>query len=272
MNLKRAFLILIAAMFLPGVALAQDLSIGMTASVSFSDGNDVDTVTVSFVCNDGISPIGQAVLGDGDTFRHPNAGMADTFICTVSATSVDNYTATDSCEYTVADLGDSDTAEVTCDFVMTPDGATITVTKYWDLSGAGGDEVDTSAVIEARATAGVLEYGSICAGEGMPPGSGASEIDTCVYLELDGDEAEGSVMINTSIDGAIVTFMEMGEDSSVEVTNDCGTIEVFPGDDVDCSITNTVFFEGIPTLSQYGMAIMALLMLGVGFVGFRRIV
>jgi hypothetical protein len=33
-----------------------------------------------------------------------------------------------------------------------------------------------------------------------------------------------------------------------------------------------VFFEGIPTLSQYGMAIMALLMLGVGFVGFRRFV
>ena len=37
-------------------------------------------------------------------------------------------------------------------------------------------------------------------------------------------------------------------------------------------ITNTVFFEGIPTLNQYGMAIMALLMLGVGFVGFRRFV
>jgi len=271
MNLKRAFLILIAAMFLPGVALAQDLSIGMTASVSFSDGNDVDTVTVSFVCNDGISPIGQAVLGDGDTFRHPNAGMADTFICTVSATSVDNYTATDSCEYTVADLGESDTAEVTCDFVMTPDGATITVTKYWDLSGAGGDEVDTSARIEAKAEEGVLENGGVCDGDLMVP-LGEEEYYTCVYLDLEGDEAEGSVMVNTSVDGAMVTISETGEDSSVEVTNDCGTLEVFPGDEVDCSITNTVFFEGIPTLSQYGMAIMVLLMLGVGFVGFRRIV
>jgi len=37
-----------------------------------------------------------------------------------------------------------------------------------------------------------------------------------------------------------------------------------------CEITNTVFFEGIPTLSQYGLALMALLMLGVGMVGFRR--
>ena len=34
----------------------------------------------------------------------------------------------------------------------------------------------------------------------------------------------------------------------------------------------TVFFEGIPTLSQYGLALMALLMLGIGFVGMRRFV
>jgi hypothetical protein len=47
-------------------------------------------------------------------------------------------------------------------------------------------------------------------------------------------------------------------------------VSVGSGD--SCTITNTVFFEGIPTLNQYGMAIMALLMLGMGFVGFRRFV
>ncbi|MCH8058292.1 MAG: IPTL-CTERM sorting domain-containing protein [Proteobacteria bacterium] len=44
------------------------------------------------------------------------------------------------------------------------------------------------------------------------------------------------------------------------------------GDSEECTIINTAFFEGIPTLNQYGLAIMALLMLGVGFVGFRRFV
>jgi len=39
-----------------------------------------------------------------------------------------------------------------------------------------------------------------------------------------------------------------------------------------CTITATAFYEGIPTLSQYGLAIMALLMLGMGFIGFRRFV
>jgi hypothetical protein len=48
--------------------------------------------------------------------------------------------------------------------------------------------------------------------------------------------------------------------------------EVSVNDGHECTITNTVFFEGIPTLNQYGLALLALLMLGVGFVGFRRFV
>ena len=45
---------------------------------------------------------------------------------------------------------------------------------------------------------------------------------------------------------------------------------VSAGNPDSCRIINTVFFEGIPTLSQWGMALLALLMLGVGMVGFRR--
>jgi hypothetical protein len=58
------------------------------------------------------------------------------------------------------------------------------------------------------------------------------------------------------------------------VDNGCGDLEVVSGTEGgdSCTITNLVFFEGIPTLSEYGMAIMALLMLGVGLVGFRRFV
>jgi hypothetical protein len=80
-----------------------------------------------------------------------------------------------------------------------------------------------------------------------------------------------------------------GTGSAVEVDDsDCDAYEVLVGDPVFidfedlprpgseevsiCEIQATAFFEGIPTLSQYGMAIMALLMLGVGFFGFRRFV
>jgi len=53
-----------------------------------------------------------------------------------------------------------------------------------------------------------------------------------------------------------------------------GTLDILPADagkTITCTVTNTsVFFEGIPTFSQFGRAIMALLVLAVGLVGFRR--
>jgi len=49
--------------------------------------------------------------------------------------------------------------------------------------------------------------------------------------------------------------------SAIEVNNGCTDIVVSLNQGDSCLITNTVFFEGIPTLSQWGMAIMALLML-----------
>ena len=41
-------------------------------------------------------------------------------------------------------------------------------------------------------------------------------------------------------------------------------------DNDTCTDLEDLFFEGIPTLSRHGLAILALLMLGVGMVGFRR--
>jgi hypothetical protein len=42
------------------------------------------------------------------------------------------------------------------------------------------------------------------------------------------------------------------------------------GDGASCTITFTVFFEGIPAVNAYGLAVLAVLMLGIGLVGFRR--
>jgi hypothetical protein len=61
-------------------------------------------------------------------------------------------------------------------------------------------------------------------------------------------------------------------DDAIEVDNGCDDLVVSAGHGDSCLITNTVFFEGIPTLNQYGMMLLALLMLGMGMVGFRRFV
>ena len=54
--------------------------------------------------------------------------------------------------------------------------------------------------------------------------------------------------------------------------SDCQDLMIAPGVGAECTIENTRLYEGIPTLSQYGLALLALLMLAVGTVGFRRFV
>ena len=69
----------------------------------------------------------------------------------------------------------------------------------------------------------------------------------------------------TVVYGSMVSAVEgSGCEAPISVTQD--------GGDQSCTITFGAFFEGIPTISQYGMAILVLLMLGIGFVGFRRFV
>ena len=92
--------------------------------------------------------------------------------------------------------------------------------------------------------------------------------------ELVGDDSV-TVSVNTQVDGGAychaddsVTNSSIDKDGSTCV----GNFQLDPGGSNGCGFVYSVFFEGIPTLNQYGLAILALLMLGVGFVGFRRFV
>jgi hypothetical protein len=70
--------------------------------------------------------------------------------------------------------------------------------------------------------------------------------------------------------GTSCSVYESQQDAAVEVSNGCENLLAKLADGDECTITNTVFFEGIPTLNQYGVVLLALLMLGMGLVGFRR--
>jgi hypothetical protein len=50
----------------------------------------------------------------------------------------------------------------------------------------------------------------------------------------------------------------------------CSDVLLTAGGNAQCTFTNTVFFEGIPTLNQWSLLILIVLTLGVGLVGFRR--
>ena len=84
---------------------------------------------------------------------------------------------------------------------------------------------------------------------------------------------EAEVFLEGDSDNYITSDWEC-DDAAESTVAPGGTLEIMPADadsDITCTVTNTfAFFEGIPTLSQFGRGIMALLMLAVGVVGFRR--
>ena len=136
---------------------------------------------------------------------------------------------------------------------------------YYQLSIINYGEIDMNSTFY------VVSMGSISGAPSCPSTTAGEGYNYCVMLTFSG-EGTRTVAVTPEVGGTDVYISEDNQDSAVVVTNDCGgMVTVSPGDASEsCTYTNTVFFEGIPTLNQYGMAILALLMLGVGFVGFRR--
>jgi hypothetical protein len=96
--------------------------------------------------------------------------------------------------------------------------------------------------------------------------------DDCGNLHFYGTQSSDSFQVYPDWDGSTYCSVEEKVRESGVESDDraCARLYVIPGVGNACTITNTRFYEGIPTLSQYGLAILALLMLGAGLVGFRR--
>ena len=158
---------------------------------------------------------------------------------------------------------------------MVPDRAKVIVSKDWVTPGAGGDAIKFHASVIAMSSDEDAIVGSYpCHRDHKGDGYDGDSDNYCLSLEFHGEDPSDEMFwVNTVHEGKTILLRERVRDSSVVSTDTCdGSVRVFPGGEASCHFVNTVFFEGIPTLSQYGLAIMALLMLGLGFVGFRRFV
>jgi hypothetical protein len=296
MNLKRALIATAAAMLIPGMALAQDeFTARFDVSKSFDDGNTA-SVGVTIECNTG-SPLTQSATisdapGGGVEFVVNNMVAAEGVWCEIMENSGTTgydamYMADDavanatSClYYAVAPNGPADghisiiSAEGnSCEISNEAGLVAVTVGKSWDFAGAGGESVDTDVTVNIMSDGPLFaDAGGTAAAPSCPE---PNDDYYCWSVSFSGDSpADQMFYVQPAFGGTKVMFDESVLDSSVETSNTCGgSVMVHPGDSgASCDFENAVFFEGIPTLSQYGMAIMALLMLGVGFVAFRRFV
>jgi hypothetical protein len=284
-------MILLAALLLPGLALAQTATrTTFTVQKTFSDGNSIQDVTVNIQCFTGLP------LNQSQTVNPDNAGefevefVVESFTdgvldCDIWEDDVTGYTGSysassqatqeygsdeDGCHFDNVTSGAHEGNDNVCEITNDPNPVEVYVTKDWVIDGEGGDQLDPSYWLDLWCYNGTIVGGEDYGYSFKSLYNGSSNGT---------DDVTYTAHVIPNWDGGAECYAEEGAyDSSVEVDQaDCYNngfvVEIGDADGANgCTITNTVFYEGIPTLSQYGMAILALMMLGVGFVGFRRFV
>jgi len=267
MNLKRALIAAAAVAILPASAFAQS-TFNTNVVVTPDTGA---TTTVSITCNGGV-PLEQelAGLGNGDNVTFVVAETNDTTDCTITAGGISGFNVAytgsgveGSCSF--ENIGADATEDCRIDF--TAGDVSYNVTKIWEINADGDNLPDTSYEIEISCDS------EITAASGATIVNDDGEWTATWDTSGTTDRSYSAKVAFEDASGPTCSGSETIIDSAIEsVSSGCGSTTIALGGSATCTITNTVFFEGIPTLSQYGMAIMALLMLGVGFVGFRRFV
>lgn len=149
----------------------------------------------------------------------------------------------------------------TCDVTNTRAPGTFTANKVWEY-----DEEDLIIDIDENVLITIYCDSPILNGQETQPG-----IWTVSDTVIDG----GSVTAELDPNGGTALCWaeeEFAQSDIVSSFDDCDVQKVPVGSEVECTFYNTVVFEGIPSLNNYGLALLALLMAGIGMVGFRRMI
>ncbi len=248
-----------------------------TVQKRFVDYNNHAPVTLMLSCNTGL-PLEQSKT------VQPNEGVNGEFevkfvvesfdsgelACQVTEQAPPGYTPTyvclgesdctvpqgpDSCAFINVEAG----SDNLCQVQNYPSAVPLTVHKQWLL-----DPADIGFSGDARIT---VECENVFDGDGLRDGN-----DMSWLFDTSGD-ASVMATIYPDFDGSTRCRAEESQVfSAVEPDNGCSSwIPLNIGDaPKSCTITNTVFLEGIPTLGDYAKLMFALLMLATGLVAVRR--
>ena len=231
----------------------------------FSDGS-TDDVDVTLSCDTGLPLTQMLTIAGGDptgvTFVVKDF-IDGTMSCAVTeVTNTPGYDIDDTtCKWP---LVNSINGPFGCVVNNTAQDASFTASVVWNVINEGGDAVDTTNPVTIYCDREITTSNGTIAGSKRS----ASKIV--------GDGGYLDVTVDTLTGPADCYATQSITASGVESIDDCGSssypFTLTAGSSDSCTFENTVFFEGIPTLSQYGLAILALLTLGLGMVGFRRFV
>jgi hypothetical protein len=293
MTIKRAILFMLAVLLLPGLAWAQaaptDTRVTFFVAKIYEDGN-IAPVDVTLSCNTGL-PLEQTknieplnvglhyvdfVVVDFDSgelncevTEEVPSGYSPLYLFgeaqglptsqAEAQAGQDFEISEEGCFFEGVPDESQIEGELFCLVINIPDPVDVVIHKEWVIEGSVNENgVSQEYRIDLRCDSEIIggnDYGDIWH----------------IFWFDEGDETFVAEVI-PDFPSTTCWVEEEVFDSAVEVDNGCGQFEVSVNNGHECTITNTVFFEGIPTLNQYGLALLALLMLGVGLVGFRRFV
>jgi hypothetical protein len=190
----------------------------------------------------------------------------DGYMASFEASGDSAFGTTDtSCVFTTVDRGN----ENICRITNRPKPVDVVITKEWLIEGSSSDFINISYELTLYCDAVIVDGYPYLNGGTFAP---ASNSDSGVWYKPFGGIGPETftAQVIPGYPSSDCLVVENVYDDTVETENNCGNLVVSAGHGDICTVSNTVFFEGIPTLSQYGLAILALLMLTVGMVGFRR--
>jgi hypothetical protein len=232
-----------------------------TVSKDFSDNNPAE-VAVTLSCDTGQILDQTKMIKEGSPVTFVVTDFVQgTLNCSVTEEDLTGYTASytnvsqggasspTSCSYSNVNGGNNDECRITNNL----DDIKVRVTKKW---------MDAHPDYNAEQT---VEVKLTC----KPKGGSPYTVGEQKIFPVPG-YTDFTFKPSYLTETCAVSEME-GEDFVADVS-DCAGLMVAPGVGDACTVENTRLYEGIPTLSQYGLAILALLMLGIGMVGFRRFV
>lgn len=243
----------------------------------FVDDNNVTPVTLNISCNTGL-PLQQSIVvepNDGLNGEYEVAFVVTGFDsgemnCSITETPPPGYSpaytclgesacgvaqSTEDCTFTGVESG----SENLCQVQNYPNPVEFTIVKEWLFQ---AEELGSVNETEVQ-----LECQGVFGGDGEASG------DSMHWnWHVEGNQTL-TAQVQPMFDGSTrCRAREYPVFSAVEAENGCENwIPVNVGDGaLSCSIVNTVFLEGIPTLNDYGKLLFAVLLLATGLVVMRR--
>jgi len=249
-------------------------------SKTFTDGDNPTEVEVTINCFTGLPLTQSQTISETQDVEFVVTDFDDGELdCEITEEELSGYTPT----YQPAGPGSHDSdggcnfqdvvfgTHNTCHIVNDADYVDIEIEKLWVIEGSGGDDLDTRYKLTLYCDAPIADGDEYCHEGGGGPNDPVSENENQSCKKFYGDDSEVFIaQVQPQYPSSNCWVSESVYDSGVEIDNDCGDLVISAGTGDSCVITNTVFYEGIPTLNQFGMALLALIMLAAGVVAFRR--